>query len=70
MTILRIKNAASIAQQQTEINDFKKQIESKLQSMETEVTAFNLNAVKNKNNIALNSTAIKSSVEHSKASKG
>ena len=59
---LAYKNAASIAQQQTEINDFKKQIESKLQSMETEVTAFNLNAVKNKNNIALNSTAIKSSV--------
>jgi len=60
---LTYKNTATIEQQQTEINDFKKKLQERLRSLQTEVTGFNTSISKNKTDITTNATAIKSSVQ-------
>jgi len=60
---LTYKNTATIEQQQTEINDFKKSMESRLKALQTKVTGFNTAISKNKTNVAKNATTIKSTVK-------
>uniref|UniRef100_A0A6C0C634 Uncharacterized protein n=1 Tax=viral metagenome TaxID=1070528 RepID=A0A6C0C634_9ZZZZ len=59
---LTYKNTATIEQQQNEINDFKKTMESRLKTLQSKVTGFNTAIVKNKINVAKNATTIKSTV--------
>jgi len=63
---LTYKNTAAIEQQQTELNDLKKNMESRLKTLRSEVKGFNTHISKNKKDVATNATAIKSSVKNIK----
>lgn len=60
---LTYKNTATIDQQQTEIDDFKKNIKEQLNSLKTKVLGFNTQISKNAKNIASNAKKIKSTVQ-------
>jgi len=59
---LTYKNTATVQQQQTEIDDFKKKMETRLSSLQTQIKGFNSQIVKNKKEVAKNATTIKSTV--------
>ncbi len=59
---LTYKNTATIQQQQTEIDDFKSNMESQLNSLQSRVKGFNAQISKNSKGIASNATKIKSTV--------
>ena len=61
---LTYQNTATIEQQQTEIDDFKKSIEEEVNKMQQQVKAFDIQLVKNKTKIATNAESIKSSVSN------
>ena len=60
---LTYKNTATIEQQQKEINDFKKTMQSRLSTIQTRVKGFNTQIAKNKKDVAKNATTIKSTVK-------
>ncbi len=60
---LTYKNTATIQQQQTEIDDFKSNMESQLNSLQSRVKGFNSQISKNAKGIASNATKIKSTVK-------
>ena len=60
---LTYKNTATIRQQQTEIDDFKSNMESQLNSLQSRVKGFNAQISKNTKGIASNATNIKSTVK-------
>jgi len=60
---LTYKNTATIQQQQTEIDDFKSNMESQLNSLQSRVKGFNAQISKNSKGIASNATKIKSTVK-------
>ena len=60
---LTYKNTATIEQQQKEINDFKKTMQSRLSTIQTQVKGFNTQIAKNKKEVATNATTIKSTVK-------
>ena len=60
---LTYKNTATIRQQQTEIDDFKSNMESQLNSLQSRVKGFNAQISKNTKGIASNATIIKSTVK-------
>jgi len=55
--------AATIEQQQKEIDDFKKSMEGRLSSLKKKVVGFNTQINKNKKDIAANAALIKSTVQ-------
>ena len=59
---LTYKNTATVEQQQTEINDFKKNMETRLAALQTQIKGFNTQIAKNKKDVAKNATTIKSTV--------
>ena len=59
---LTYKNTATVEQQQTEINDFKKNMERRLSALQTQIKGFNTQIAKNKKDVAKNATTIKSTV--------
>lgn len=59
---LTYKNTATVEQQQTEINDFKKNMKARLSELQTQVKGFNTQIVKNKKDVTKNATVIKSTV--------
>jgi len=59
---LTYKNTATVEQQQTEIDDFKKNMEARLSALQTQVKGFNTQIAKNKKDVATNATTIKSTV--------
>ena len=60
---LTYKNTATIEQQQKEINDFKKTMQARLSTIQTQVKGFNTQIAKNKKEVATNATTIKSTVK-------
>ena len=62
-------NTATIAQQQSEIDDFKSNMQSKLNSLKTQVQGFNAQITKNATNIATNAATIKSTVKDIQSAK-
>ncbi len=60
---LTYKNTATIEQQQKEINDFKKTMQTRLSTIQTQVKGFNTQIAKNKKEVATNATTIKSAVK-------
>ena len=60
---LTYKNTATIEQQQKEINDFKKTMQARLSTIQTQVKGFNTQIAKNKKDVATNATTIKSTVK-------
>ena len=60
---LTYKNTATVEQQQTEINDFKKNMKARLSALQTQVKGFNTQITKNKKDVAKNATTIKSTVK-------
>ena len=66
---LTYKNTATIQQQQTEIDDFKKDMQSQLTTLKTQVQGFNTQMTKNANSIAANAKKIKSTVQDIQAAK-
>ena len=66
---LTYKNTATIEQQQKEINDFKKTMQSRLSTIQTRVKGFNTQIAKNKKDVATNATTIKSTVKDVNAAK-
>jgi len=66
---LTYKNTATIQQQQTEIDDFKSNMESQLNSLQSRVKGFNAQISKNSKGIASNATNIKSTVKDVNAAK-
>ena len=60
---LTYKNTATNRQQQTEIDDFKSNMESQLNSLQSRVKGFNAQISKNSKGIASNATKIKSTVK-------
>ena len=60
---LTYKNTATVEQQQTEIDDFKKNMETRLSALQTQVKGFNTQIAKNKKDVAKNATTIKSTVK-------
>jgi len=59
---LTYKNTATVEQQQTEIDDFKKNMETRLAALQTQIKGFNTQIAKNKKDVAKNATTIKSTV--------
>jgi peptidoglycan hydrolase CwlO-like protein len=59
---LTYKNTATVEQQQKEINDFKKNMETRLSTLQTQVKGFNTQITKNKKDVTKNATVIKSTV--------
>ena len=59
---LTYKNTATVEQQQTELNDFKKNMKVRLSELQTQVKGFNTQIVKNKKDVTKNATVIKSTV--------
>ena len=59
---LTYKNTATVEQQQTELNDFKKNMKARLSELQTQVKGFNTQITKNKKDVAKNATTIKSTV--------
>jgi len=66
---LTYKNTAAIEQQQSEIEDFKKNMQSRLTTLQTQVKGFNTQISKNKKEVATNATTIKSTVKAVNAAK-
>jgi len=66
---LTYKNTATVEQQQTEIDDFKKNMETRLSALQTQVKGFNTQIAKNKKDVAKNATTIKSTVQDVNAAK-
>ena len=60
---LTYKNTATVQQQQTEIDDFKNNMESQLNSLQSRVKGFNTQISKNTTGIADNATKLKSTVK-------
>ena len=60
---LTYKNTATIQQQQIEIDDFKTNMESQLNSLQSRVKGFNTQIAKNTTGIADNATKLKSTVK-------
>ena len=60
---LTYKNTATVEQQQTELKDFKKNMETRLSALQTQVKGFNTQIAKNKKDVAKNATTIKSTVK-------
>ena len=60
---LTYKNTATVEQQQTELKDFKKNMEARLSALQTQVKGFNTQIAKNKKDVAKNATTIKSTVK-------
>ena len=60
---LTYKNTATVEQQQTELNDFKKNMKARLSELQTQVKGFNTQITKNKKDVAKNATTIKSTVK-------
>jgi len=60
---LTYKNTATVEQQQKEINDFKKNMETRLSTLQTQVKGFNTQITKNKKDVTKNATTIKSTVK-------
>ena len=61
---LTYKNTATVEQQQTEIDDFKKNMETRLSALQTQIKGFNTQIAKNKKDVAKNATTIKSTVSN------
>ncbi len=66
---LTYKNTATIQQQQSEINDFKSNMQSKIAQLQTQVSGFNAQMTKNAASIATNAKQIKSTVQDIMAAK-
>jgi len=60
---LTYKNTATVEQQQTELNDFKKNMKVRLSELQTQVKGFNTQIAKNKKDVVKNATTIKSTVK-------